>query len=136
MSEMDRYLGRIYGSLTEEPEMTNDERVKVLADKLSQAYLSISPGRGSMATIWQHTAQAILADPRAHVDALCAAGVLKVGFTHDSYWVVRPEPPKLCRNCREPVEPWTFNESSIRPGPGWRHLNGQRACQVLAEVDE
>lgn len=63
------------------------EQVRVLVEHL--VHFSGYPG------VSDWTAKGIIGDPQAHIDALVAAGVLKVGFTRDSYHVVQLEPPHV-----------------------------------------
>lgn len=88
--------------------------------------------------IYDTLAAAILADPQAHVDLLANVGVLRNDWyldlnsrEHRAYHVVRHVP---CRYCGDQIEPWTFEASSVQPGPGWRHVStGERVCRTLAE---
>lgn len=92
-------------------------------------------------------AEAIIADPQTHLEALVEAGVLEECnvFSTESrlgrpartvspgYRIPLP-PLELCKYCGGEVEPWIFEAGSVSPGRGWRHAsNGERQCRTLAD---
>jgi hypothetical protein len=121
--------------------------VETLRDRLRSIGASWAPSGGSWDPSLREVAGGILYDPQRCVDALVASGVLEAcsvswsicgpgyggQFTGPGYRLALPKLPTLCKFCGEPVEPWTFSQNCDRPGPGWRHANGDRQCLTLAE---
>ena len=67
----------------------SDDRIEKLASHFYKLY-DRTPAHGVMT--WSDQAETVLADPQAHIDALCEAGVLSMGTNRggDYYRVLQP----------------------------------------------